>query len=92
MTPSLVALHMRVPRGWARIAEYRRLADGTVGLTVLDEERGGRAARRFFTGVDLHEERRMVGPDEPEAFLRALLRQTTMTYYRFTDESETPAP
>lgn len=81
---------MRVPRGWVRVAEYRLLADGSVGLTVLDAERG-EIARHFYTnGVDLHAQRRMVRPDEPAAYLGALLNQTNMSYYRFTDESDTP--
>ncbi|MGO1054002.1 hypothetical protein [Crossiella sp. CA198] len=49
-TPSRIALHMRVPRGWARVAEYRLLTDGSV----------------------------------------ALLNQPSLSYYRFTDESDTP--
>lgn len=81
---------MRAPRGWTRVAESLLLADGSVGLTVLDAEHG-EIARHFHTnGVDLHAERRMVRPDEPAAYLGALLNQPNLSYYRFTDESDTP--
>ncbi|MBP2476135.1 hypothetical protein JOF53_005007 [Crossiella equi] len=88
-TPSRVGLAMRVPGGWVRIAEYQLGSDGTVTLSVLDEQRGGIARHFYEDGVDFHAERRMVRPAEGAVFMRALLRQANMSYYRFSDDSGT---
>lgn len=71
-----------------RAAEFRWNRSGGVELVVHNTERGGRFARELYdNGVSDERAKRMVVRDEGAHFMRALLRLSHLSRYRFVDES-----
>ena len=90
-TPTRVLLYAYAHSEEHPVAEFRWSPESGVTMTVLDPA-WARLAEEYFTGgVPLAEEERAVPAAEGEAFMRALLQPTQMTYYAFVDASEEPA-
>ena len=88
-TPTRVGLYTQATDPPRQIAIFRYEEKSGVTLELLDPDWGHLAQTYFLDGVSLHEEKRMVRPNEGPVFMRALLRQRNMSYYTLQDESQT---
>jgi hypothetical protein len=90
-TPTRVLLYAYAASEEHPVAEFRWSPESGVTLTVLDPAWGRLAEEYLARGVPFAEEERAVPAAEGEAFMRALLQPSQLTYYGFVDASGQPA-
>ncbi|MFE7801375.1 hypothetical protein [Nocardia sp. NPDC057440] len=86
-SPTLIVLYDIGSSKPQRVAEFRLTPAGRVALAVVDPAGCPPAEGWYDHGVQILGTTRFVMPDDGGAFMRALLQQFGMSYYRLVDES-----
>jgi hypothetical protein len=82
-------MYANQPSPRVRAAVFTWSPERGVELEVVNPEWGQVAERRYKEGVFLDSVDRLVSRNEGPDFMRALVQPSRMTYYSYTDESET---